>query len=278
VVAQTLDYGSWVKDLSYEQVKAIYEQGAGQHEPAVRFEQAFARRFGVGPPETLNEAHNLIVVVSELDPSTERIISYLAEEFGVPINAVLFQHFQDGGHHYLTRTWLRDPRIAEAQTPKGKRETWNGVDFYVSFGDGEHRSWEDARRYHFVSGGQGSWYSKTLKMLTLHSRIFVHIPGQGYVGVGTVIDLAVPINEFMVDVDGRHVPILSAPGLKAHRMEANKDDPERSEWLVRVQWIDARPREQAYWETGMFANQNTACRLRNKFTLEKLRAHFRLED
>jgi hypothetical protein len=29
---------------------------------------------------------------------------------------------------------------------------------------------------------------------------------------------------------------------------------------------------------GMFANQNSACRLRNRFTLEQLAAAFELED
>src|SRR5918997_1912975 len=68
VVAQVLDYASWVQDLTYEHVTAIYaEQYPGQH-----FEQAFADRFGaVDPPESLNEDHRLVVVASELDNSTE---------------------------------------------------------------------------------------------------------------------------------------------------------------------------------------------------------------
>ena len=51
VVAQVLDYASWVQDLTYEHVTAIYaEQYPGQH-----FEHAFADRFGaVDPPESLN--------------------------------------------------------------------------------------------------------------------------------------------------------------------------------------------------------------------------------
>lgn len=45
-----------------------------------------------------------------------------------------------------------------------------------------------------------------------------------------------------------------------------------------VDWIDTRPREQAYRETGMQGNQNTAWKLRDKFTMDKLKAHFKLQD
>ena len=49
VVAQVLDYASWVQDLTYEEVTILYsEQHSGQH-----FEQAFAERFDTAPPREL---------------------------------------------------------------------------------------------------------------------------------------------------------------------------------------------------------------------------------
>lgn len=36
----------------------------------------------------------------------------------------------------------------------------------------------------------------------------------------------------------------------------------------------ARPLEDAFWEKGMFANQNSACTLRQEFTLAELADHF----
>ncbi len=51
-------------------------------------------------------------------------------------------------------------------------------------------------------------------------------------------------------------------------------DPEKSEHVVRVKWLDTRPRTNAVWTTGMFANQNTVCALRDPFTLEQLRKAF----
>lgn len=277
VVAQLIDYASWVQDLSYDDVSAIYSQKNNER----KLEEGFDDTFGVNIPDKINQNHELIVVASELDPSTERIISYLTDNFGVPINAVFFSFFKDNDHEYLARTWLIDPDEAEmkaskAITKKGS-EPWNRRDFYVSIGEGEHRTWADCRRYGFVSGGQGKRYSQTLKSLFVGARVFANIPKTGYVGVGTVTGLALPVKDFKVSVDGREIPILEAP-LEAPNISENADNPDLSEYLVRVDWIKAVPRSEAYWEKGLFANQNIACRLTSSFTLERLTKHFELDD
>jgi hypothetical protein len=280
VVAQVLDYASWVQDLTYEQVTEIY---ADQHS-GERFEQAFADRFGaVDPPESLNEDHRLVVVASELDNSTERIIGYLSANYGVPINAVFFRHFKEGDNEYLVRSWLIDPDQAEAQAskapvPRGGKEAWNGVDFYAAIGEGLHRRWEDCRRYGFVSAGQGRWYSASLHQLAPGARVFACIPKRGYVGVGTVTEGAVRVRDFRVVVDGVQRPILDIEDLEAPNMDENADDPELSEYLVRVEWLKTLSAQEAIWEKGMYANQNSATKLRNKFTLDRLAEHFGLSD
>ena len=51
------------------------------------------------------------------------------------------------------------------------------------------------------------------------------------------------------------------------------DDEARSEYLVRVRWLRTVPVAEAVWEKGMFANQNTACRLQGEkgdFTIERV--------
>lgn len=83
-----------------------------------------------------------------------------------------------------------DP-IEEAPARKGgqakkQQAPWNGKDWYVSFGEGETRNWEDAREFSYVSAGGGSWYSGTLRKLPLGGRVFINLPGRGYVGVGVV--------------------------------------------------------------------------------------------
>ncbi len=93
VVAQLIDYASWVQSLSYEDIATIYaDKNYGK-----KLEEGFDGAFGASLPEQINQSHELIIVASELDPSTERIIGYLADNFGVPINAVFSDSFVTRG-------------------------------------------------------------------------------------------------------------------------------------------------------------------------------------
>lgn len=278
IVGQVLDYATWVTSLSYDDIVELY----ARHNNADRFESAFADKFGAPPPEAINEQHHLVIVASELDPPTERIVDYLADEVGLLVNAIFFRYFEDAGHRYLARTWLVDPGKVEAQaarraSSRTAKEPWNGQDFYISFGEGEHRHWDEARRFGFVSGGGAKWYSQSLKKLFPGARVFVHVPKRGYVGVGMVRGSATPVSEFMVDVEGVPTPILSA-GIEAPKMGDGVDDPDTSEWLVPVDWTVTRPIEEAFWVAGLFANQNTAAKLRNRFTIETLTEEFDLDE
>lgn len=49
------------------------------------------------------------------------------------------------------------------------------------------------------------------------------------------------------------------------------------EWVVAVHWNAIRPRDLAFWKPGTFANQNSAARLRNKYTLDQLHDHFGID-
>jgi hypothetical protein len=274
VVAQVLDYASWVRSLGAESVAELY---ASRHQGA-SLATAFKGQFGQDLPERINTGHRLVVVAASLDPETERIIGYLADDYGVPINAVFFRYFQFGEAEFLTRTWLIDPAEAEEQslkapTSKKVQGNWNGLDFFVNIGESEYRRWEDARRYGFVAAGQSRWASSRLEQLSPGKRIFACVSGVGYVGVGVVTGNVVPVKEFQVLENGQTKSLLSLP-LTAPHMDANVDDPELCEYVVPVRWVITRPTGQAFWRTGMFANQNPACRLRDTGTLELLAEHF----
>ena len=277
VVAQTLDYASWIETLTYEQISAFF----AENNNGAKFDQAFYEKYAIDLPESLNETHHLIIVASELDNSTERIINYLSN-YGVPINAVFFRYFKDNNGEYIARSWLIDPIEAELHANKassGKRgkEIWNGKDWYISLGIGENRNWDDCQKYGFISAGGGKWYSNTLKLLPIGGRVFVYVPNQGYVGVGIVKKPAIIIRDFKVTVDGVEKPILETP-LKTPKLGENAEDPDKSEYLVGIEWLKTKTLEQAIWEKGMFANQNSACKLRNNFTIERLVQRFGLEE
>lgn len=59
-------------------------------------------------------------------------------------------------------------------------------------------------------------------------------------------------------------------------MAESADDAELLEYLVRVEWLKTVPDQEAFWEKGMYANQNSAIKLRNRFSLDRLPEHFDL--
>lgn len=270
VVAQVLDYASWVATLDRESLLDLYRPTDGSS-----FEKDFARKFGTNMPEDINAEHKLMIVAAEVDAATQRMVGYLNAAYAVPINAILFHHFEDAGETYLAHAKLIDDTEAGAlaRTAQGTNRTraaWNGHDWYVAFGEGDgSRSWEDARRFGFVSAGGGEWYSRSLRNLPTNARVFVYIPKQGYVGIGTVTHTAVPYDEAMVTVDGEEQPLreLELIGTYDHPWDSSADS---REYVVAVDWEAAVPTTDAVREVGLFANQNSACRLRDQFTIDEV--------
>ena len=91
VVAQTLDYGSWVAGLSLENLEQIY---LGHHGGEEQLDEAFAQRFDSPLPDVVNGQQQFTIVASKLDPASERIVEFLAESYGVPINRRLLPPLQ----------------------------------------------------------------------------------------------------------------------------------------------------------------------------------------
>ena len=136
--------------------------------------------------------------------------------------------------------------------------------FYVNVGEGDHRSWDDCRRYGFVAAGDGRQWIYSLQKLQPGNKIYAYQKGRGYVGLGTVVAEAVPAKDFTVRETG--TPILDAD-LMQPDLRHNRDDPDTCEWLVAVSWIQTVSVSEAYTFQGIFANQNIVCRLRNPATL-----------
>jgi len=273
-IAQAIDYAAWVDDLTAEDIAAIY----GRFATGRSLKEDFRTRFGHDlDDDAINESHQIVVVASSLDASTERIVGYLNKR-DISINVLFFQVFQSGADQLLSRAWVIDPVEAQvsAAATKADRasEPWNG-EFYSSFGHGEGRSWEDALKYGFISGGGTRWYTQTLQVLKPGDRVWVKIPGAGFVGVGRVTGEAIPAASFRVNTESGERPFMDVAGSVYHREFLN--DPERSEYFVPVRWLDTVPVKDAVQETGMFGNQNTVCRPTTpqwRTTVERLKKHF----
>jgi hypothetical protein len=274
VVAQALDYAGWVERLRPEEIADIY----GRFAPRGNLAEDFRRHFGHELDEdSLNNSHQIIVVASTLDDSTERIIAYLSDR-DVPINVLFFQVFNHGDEQLLSRAWLLDPtqtQVSAVATPDGPREPWNG-EFYSSFGHGESRAWTDAVQYGFICAGGGAWYSRTLGLLNPGDRVWVNVPGYGYVGVGKVIGRSSPVSTFTVTAPQGEVSVLDvAKGGTYHREFLN--DSERCEYFVPVRWLQTVPLDKAVKEIGLFGNQNSVCKPtapKWRATVERLKERF----
>jgi hypothetical protein len=275
VVAQALDYASWVESLEAEDIVAIY----GRFKKDGSLARDFKARFGSElDEETLNHTHEVVIVAAELDADSERIVGYLANR-GVAINVLCFQVFTQGGQQLLSRAWLKD-RTEPAPEPTGvggaSKEPWNG-EFYASFGVCPARSWDDAVRYGFISAGGASWYSKTLGLLKPEDRIWVKSPEHGFIGVGRVTGTAEPATSFKIRTeDGQDLLAIDVlKGASYHREVAF--DPDLAEWFVPVKWLATVPLDKGVREIGLFGNQNTVCRPTTpkwRTTVERLKARF----
>lgn len=273
VVAQVLDYGSWATTLSRDDIIDIAAKHLDQP-----FEAAFEDVFGSAPPDELNGDLTLTIVAAELDASSERIVTYL-RGFGVPVNAVFFSYLEDDDRRYLARSWLAASE-EEAPAPtaggkKGKRAAWNGKDWYVSFGGGD-RVWEDARQFGFVSGGGAKFWSQDMRSLPKDARVWVNVPPMRYVAAGRVLAPAKRFEDAQIRIDGDWKSLAAEALLGNYPSDPETED-DNAEWVVPVEWIDARPLAAGFWERGMFASQHSACKLRQEFTLERLAHHFGMD-
>jgi Predicted nuclease of the RecB family len=272
VTAQALDYASWVKGIDEDELASIFLKHSGNERS---LSEAYKERFGASlSGDNDDRDAQIVIVATEMDGSTERIIKYL-QGYGVNINVLFFNVFEYQGKRFLSRAWLFEtdqnmkPQITATQS-------WNG-EFYFSYGVDDQRSWDDAQKYGFVSAGGGSWYTNTMSNLEPGNRVWINIPHVGYVGVGNVTEEAKPAREAIFTFNGQATPFFDLE-LKANY---HKDVPqEKEEYIVKIEWLKTIPKNKAVSEYGFFGNQNTVCRPKTDkwdFTIKRLKELWKIE-
>ncbi len=267
VIAQVLDYASWVSGLSSRDIYELSQRYVGK-----QFDAAFREAFGIDPPETLNESHSLYIVAGEFDASSRRIVEYLAETHGMAINTAFFDIFEHQGELFLATDWLLDQEEVVQRAESKAKAPWSGL-WYYNVGQNDERNWEDMRRYGFIAAGGDRYYSDPLRRLSPGDRVVAYQKQAGYVGYGTVLASSVPAREFQAD--GKPILELS---IQAKGFGHDSDDLDKCEYAVRVEWKKTYLISEAKTFQGVFANQNIVCKLRDQPTLEFLRQVFPLVD
>jgi hypothetical protein len=267
IVAQILDYASWISSLTTRRIHDIAFDKMGK-----KLEANFNEFFDSPLPENLNENHNMVIVASEFDPSSRRIVEYLAERHGISINSVFFNVFEDDGETYMTTDWLLDQQEVIERSETKSKAPWSGY-WYINVGDGQSRSWDDMRKYGFVAAGGGRFYSKRLDQLKVGDKVFAYQKKTGYVGYGLITKEACLVKDF--EVDGR--PLLELP-LTNPNLSHDQDNLELAEYVVGVDWKKTFPLIEAKTFQGVFANQNIVCKLRDPATVQFLKTNFDVKD
>jgi len=270
VLAQTLDYASWVLTLVQADIERIYTN----YNPNETLGAAFERKFGGSLAEydvELNIDQRLLIVAASLDAKTERAVAYLREKYQVPVRAVFFQHFGGDGESFVAASGLADlstvPYPSESEgwgspcdsKSNDEREAVEGSNWYVNFGNhpnGDGRSWEDGFKYGFVSGGGADWYSRTLRRIPAGAKIFCYVPKHGYVGIGNTTGDPELFSS-----------LCSRLGISKEMLNGtypDGDTAESAEYAIPVKWVVKRPVDEAFYQPGLFANTNTAVVLTDK--------------
>jgi hypothetical protein len=159
IVAQVLEYASWVRRLDADEIHSITAEYLDKSLPV-----AFSERFDAPLPDNINKNHSMVIVASSLDESSERIVQYLTDEYRVNINVAFFTFFGGGEQEYLGRAWLQDPERVQDISDSRTQGPWPGY-WFVNVGEGEHRNWDDNRQCGFISPGQGERFSSALERL-----------------------------------------------------------------------------------------------------------------
>lgn len=267
IVAQVLDYASWVRTLTTPEIYERAEKFLNK-----RLVTAYRERFGEMIPDQLNVSHSMLIVASELDPASRRIVEYLSEEHGVAINTVFFNVFEANGQEWLTTDFLLDREEVEERSERKVRPPWSGY-FFANAGLDGNRSWDDYRKYGFIAAGNGEFYSKRLDQLSVGDEVFAFDKGNGYIGYGLVTTEKTLAADFQTP-DG---PLLEQP-LLGQNIGHDGDNPELAEYVVGIDWKKTFDRNQGKWFKGAFANQNIVCKLRDQATVDFLKTEFGLDE
>ena len=146
--------------------------------------------------------------------------------------------------------------------------------YYVNVGEGPHRCWADCREFGFLSAGQDKKWSDQIKSLEPGDVVAAYLKDHGYVGIGRVKEKAVRVNDFRIDGKSLRHYKLKEPNI------FDNSDHEKSEFLVKIDWIKSVDGKQSKWKTksGLFTSQLIKASLQGQhITRQFLETEFKIK-
>jgi uncharacterized protein len=150
----------------------------------------------------------------------------------------------------------------------------NGI-YYFNVDERHERSWIDCQKFGFLSAGGGKVFGKQIQSFNEGDVVVAYVGGKGYVGVGVIVERAVIAKDFRVN--GKR---LSELDLTSKRMmEKNINNPEKSEYLVKVKWKATCETKEAKWikNGNLFTARMAKASLQNqKPTIDFISSAFKI--
>jgi hypothetical protein len=137
----------------------------------------------------------------------------------------------------------------------------------------EGRSWEDSRKYGFMSAGGGPRWVAAVRRLPVGTKLFAYLTRHGYVGLGEVTAAAVPYRDFVPP--GETKTLLELP-LVGKADPTTQDDPEKRDECVAIRWIKTLDRSEAVLASR--ALRGTVARIGQPDLVAELLRHFGTVD
>lgn len=267
IIAQVLDYASWVANLTTRDIHALCESQNGR-----RLSEMYQERFGGSPPDVLNATHQMMIVAGSMDEATKRIVEYLSEHHNIGINVSFFSIFEADGNQWMTTDLLLEQEEVTERATRKARAPWSGY-WYLTAGAEESVPWADLRQHGYVVASGGKWYSDGLARLSKGDRVFFYQKNTGYLGYGVVTQEMCAADDFILADGSRLIDVVR----HSYFTEFGAD-PEKRAYVIGVDWKATVDRKDAKTFPGIFANQNIACKLYDEKTASFLASAFHLSE
>lgn len=101
VIAQILDYAAWASTLKESDLNQILQK-QGRSETIY---ELLNKNFDDGESIEINENQKLLIIASDIDSITERIINFLSTK-GLNINAATFNYYNNNSTEFIARNFL----------------------------------------------------------------------------------------------------------------------------------------------------------------------------
>ena len=133
--------------------------------------------------------------------------------------------------------------------------------YYYNVGECEYRCWNDYRNYGFISAGHSPHFRDEIVRFEEGDIIAAYLRGNGYVGIGQIIDRARPVRDVILN----NQP-LSDCNLEQPNLILDSNDENLSEFVALVEWFVSVGAADAKWvsRSGLFSSQRCRASLDNQ--------------